>query len=303
MFFVNKCVATNYFLEVIKENSQNPPRWNRILDIGTGPAIHPRLLKGMGLCEEAWGIDLLDRSQDYSDDQFMRCVEQIKMVVLSGNDIEREMVKGVIEDIGNILGKEHPFYLPFLFRSKETISIDKYLVQDFIQWEPGALTFDLITGFGCIEYFDVQAFFQKVSRLLEPGGTLFFFVDNWYDVWGSAMHIPMDAPWLHARVRRDDLMRYYKEMRPDILCSIEKCVYFASSHITPVDYIDAAKKVGLKHLGYQRSFLKNCNSFFMIDRNTEYFYDQVLPQSKEINPNVTVPDFFMPYLTMTFVKE
>ena len=66
------------------------------------------------------------------------------------------------------------------------------------------------------------------------------------------MHLPMDAPWLHVRVTRDDLFRYYDEFRPDIAETARKAVYFPDVHVTAKDYVRAAKEIGLELCFYRR---------------------------------------------------
>lgn len=304
-FFINKLAITQFFLDTLSENLSVLPRWNRILDIGTGPAIHPRVLRLLGFCKETYGIDILDRSNDYPDAVFKQTCDFFYNLMMANDFSEnkRATLANAAEVFKSVGHHGSPFYISSLLNQQRDFSLTKYIVDDFMKWDSKDLSFDLITGFMCIEYFKIAPFIQKISNLLNKGGIFYFIVDYWYGIWGQSMQLPMDAPWLHTRLSLDDIKRYYRECRGDIYKYAEKAIYFGSSHITSTDYINTANKYGLKLILCRRSFDENVNEYvWKINEMSEYFFKQVLPQAQKINPNVTNKDFFTRYLTMAFIK-
>ena len=193
-----------------------------------------------------------------------------------------------------------------LFSSTDTnkdCSMDGYDVSDLLSYAPNK-TFDVITMSFGMDYFDIDEFFRKVSGLLSVGGVFATVNDYCYDCFACAMHLPMDAPWLHVRVTRDDLFRYYDEFRPDIAETARKAVYFPDVHVTAKDYVRAAKENGLELCFYRR--LINTDRvreiLFSIPLMRDYFREMVLPDSRHINRTAIADDFFATHLSMVFRK-
>lgn len=308
-FFLNKVIVFNYFLEILRETFLVREKWPMGLDIGTGPAIQPRLMKAAGICEAAWGIDILDREDEFTDEKTFEYLEQINQVYMSKDKKKQEELGNIIEFINAQLGNWYPLPMPSMtFDPNLAHNLDKYVVDDFMTWEPpNAEKFDIITGIMCIEYFDAKALLKKIHSLLADNGVFFIIVDYWHEVCGGSMQLPMDAPWLHCRITRQDLIRYYQEIRPDIAKAAEKCIYFENSHLTPFDYGDAAKEAGMKLLSCRRSLLNNKANIGSVNMNDgglhEYFYGKILPEAKSINPYFSPSDAFTQYLTLVFTKQ
>ena len=164
--------------------------------------------------------------------------------------------------------------------------------------------FDLVTLNRGMENFDSELFFAKLSSVMEPGGVYATFNDYFYELHGSAMHLPMEAPWLHARLSKPDLFRYYEEFHPDISDAAKKAVYFPTTHFTARDYIRTAAKHGLEIVSYKRviqtPIVKN---FFYLDNFLrEYFFGCVLSDCRALNDTVCPDDLFAYYLTLVFRK-
>lgn len=305
-FFINKLAITQFFIDTMSEHLSSYPKWENMLDIGTGPAIHPRVLKMLNYCDRAYGIDISSRNNDYPDEIFRQYCDLLYNIWSANEFSENKRATiAIAEELFRSVGRyECPFYILSLLNKQPEFSMSKYIVDNFMKWEASDLKYDLITGFMCIEYFEVDSFLEKISKLLNKGGVFYFIVDYWYGISGCSMHLPMDAPWLHARMSVSDLKRYYKDDRSDIYEYAKQAIYFESSHLTAIDYINTAKKHNLDLVLCMRSFKEGVNSgIWKINGMTEYFNKQVLPQSKMINPNVTAQDLFTKYLTMAFVKN
>ncbi|WP_028313212.1 methyltransferase domain-containing protein [Desulfatibacillum aliphaticivorans] len=308
-FFVNKVVVFNYFREILNECFLGRDKFPMALDIGTGPGIQPRLLKAAGMCDEAWGIDILHRDTEFTDENTFEFLEEMNRTYQSRDKGKQQELANIIDFLNGQLGNWYPLpMLSTIFDPSRPHGLDKYVVDDFMTWDPpGGEKFDLITGIMCIEYFDERPLLKKVQSLLNPGGVFFVIVDYWHEVCGGSMQLPMDAPWLHCRLTREDLIRYYKEVRPNEAQAAETCIYFARSHLTPYDYNDAGVAAGMKLISARRSLLNNQTNANVVNSNEggmyEYFHGTIVPQAKKVNPYFTPPDAFTQYLTLVFKKE
>ena len=246
-FCLNKLITADAMRGLIEESGYEFRGSERLLDLCTGPAVLPRVFKALGLCKEAYGVDVEDRSGAYSDDMLMTIWRENRDSTYQeahkyGANIFQwyEYINGIQTDINNC------FYSLFsVDDANEDCSLDGYDVSDLLSYSPNK-TFDVVTMMFGMDYFDIDEFFQKVSGLLGVGGIFATVNDYCYECSACAMHLPMDAPWLHVRVTKDDLFRYYDEFRPNIAEVAKKAVYFPSVLITVKDYVRAAKENGLE---------------------------------------------------------
>mgnify|MGYP001164981484 FL=1 len=277
----------------------------RLLDLCTGPAVLPRVFKALGLCKEAYGVDVEDRSGAYSDDKLMSIWRESRDSTYQEADKYGLDIFQWYENINRMqTGVNNCFYLLFsIDDSKEDCSMDGYDVSDLLSYEPNE-TFDVVTMTFGMDYFDIDEFFRKVSALMSVGGVFATVNDYCYECFACAMHLPMDAPWLHVRVTKNGLFRYYDEFRPDIADVARKAMYFPSLHITIKDYMRAAKENGLELCFYRRIINTDYVRDFLFTNPLirDYFHDMVLPDSRVINRSVIADDFFTRHLAMVFRK-
>ena len=155
-----------------------------------------------------------------------------------------------------------------------------------------------------MHYFDPDDFFRKVSSLLEAGGVFATVNDYCYETHACAMHLPMDAPWLHARLTMDDLFRYYEEVRPDIADMAKKAIYFPIIHLTIKDYVNSAKNHGLDIISFKRNINTQQvkKTLYSDPFLRDYFLVSVLPDARVINEHAIADDFFTNHLAMVFRK-
>jgi len=283
-FFANKLAVFNYFVDSMKECFLLT-KWSNVLDIGCGSAVIPRLMKGANLCHKCYGIDIVDRSVEINPNIIKQYIENFSY---NESNLSIPLTQ-------NYLSSYHPFLVEEMF-SKSNFRLGNYIVDDFVSHR-FKQKFDCITAFMCIEYFDPDILFEKVSQLLTKGGVFFIIVDYWYHIYGSSMELPMDAPWLHARTTKDDLLRYYDEYRPEISHLARKAIYFAQDHMTVIDYKNKASNHGLKSISYRRG-LSEPKSVIVLPKIKNVLFD-----AKSVNYNVELSDLFTYYLTMIFRKD
>ena len=304
-FCINKLIIADVMKSLLEESGYEFRGSERLLDLCTGPAVLPRVFKALGLCKEAYGVDMEDRSRAYSDDKLMAIWRANRDATYQeaykyGLDIFQlyETVSKLQTNVNNC------FYMLFsVDDTNKDCSMDGYDVSDLLSYAPNK-TFDVVTMTFGMDYFDIDEFFQKVSGLMSVGGVFATVNEYCYECFACAMHLPMDAPWLHVRVTKNDLLRYYDEFRPDIAETARKAVYFPSIHITVKDYVRAAKENGLELCFYRRVISTNrvrdilSSDPFIRD----YFRDMVLPDARVMNRSVIADDFFTRDLAMVFRK-
>ena len=277
----------------------------RLLDVCTGPTVLPRVFKALGWCAEAHGVDIKDRRDDFTDKDFVDLWRSVLKEEHGKRGQEALDIFNLYETVNSAqTGINNSFDMFYSFENlKHGDFIDSYTISDLLAYEPRR-KFDLVTLTGGMEFFDADRFFAKLSPMMEPGGVFATFNDYFYELHGAAIGLPMDAPWLHARLSKPDLFRYYEEFHPDIADHAKRAVYFPSTHFTVRDFIRSAGNHGLEIVSYRRAIKTNTvkNFFYLDPFLKDYFFDCVLPESQALNETVCADDLFTYYLTLVFRK-
>lgn len=299
-FFLGRLMTANAIYGLLRQhgfNSVNGP----MLDICTGTAVMPRAFKALGICTEAHGIDVLDRQTDYPDDLMTRIWEGIPGLVQRRRGGEVFKLLSAMTDIQT--GFNNVFTFQDMDFDRRRLAMDGYVVGDFLDYSP-SIRFPLVTLAAGLENFPSRRFFAKLADVMTPGGVFVSFSDYFYDVWGASMHIPMDAPWLHARLSTDDFIRYYETLRPELAETAKKAMYFPSTHKTVANYREDARAHGLEMTSYRRAMNQpTIKEMLFTDPDTvRDFHDIILKDCIEINPTVVAEDLFTGILTMVFRK-
>jgi hypothetical protein len=82
--FIDKINEAETFINILKENFIELSKIDSVLDIGTGPAIIPRVLKMIGCAKRTVGIDILDRIRDYTDEMILNNIKDLRNQLLDG---------------------------------------------------------------------------------------------------------------------------------------------------------------------------------------------------------------------------
>jgi len=105
--------------------------------------------------------------------------------------------------------------------------------------------YDTIFAVLCLEYFNSEEIFTKVSELLDDGGSFIVLVNSWWYP-RNATEITGNFPWASQRLTREDTERYFREFHPDEAAStMELYDYFTPEHPTIRDYSDTGMRHGL----------------------------------------------------------
>lgn len=301
-WFLRKLISPEVIYHMLRECGVDVNNITRMLDVGTGPAIIPRALKLLGICDEAYGVDIQDRSGDFSDSQFEQLVKFVQGNLLE--DHHGSLTKELFKHGDSIVSWTMPYGMLINADLKRNFSMDGYAVSDFLKYDNHGTTFDLVVTYSGMMYFDMDDYFEKITNLLSPGGIHFVMCGNYYHVYGECLELPMDAPWLHARVTKDDLFRYYQEKRPNLLPYVEQGFFTKNTHYTVRDVITMAGKYGLRMLGYRRSYREpELESFqYASGDNLKFVAKTVLDDCRVLNPNVEMVDLLTQSWTIVFEK-
>jgi SAM-dependent methyltransferase len=179
-----------------------------------------------------------------------------------------------------------------------------YYVGDFRDFDFGDEKFDLVVTHTGMIYFDMEYYFKRISELLKPGGSHFLMDINWYHIHGTVMYLPLDAPWLHVRMTKADLLRYYKKKHPEMSAFIDNAFYWKNSHYTPADVVACASRYGLQAISLRRFFdPASRNQFsYRYPKNLAYVMNTVLPDARALNSTVEVVDLHTFTFTIVFRK-
>ena len=305
MFFLNKLITANSMKCLFEENGVRLDGTARLLDVCTGPAVLPRAFKALGWCGEAHGVDITDRRDDFTDEEFRRIWKEGRDATYSEDLNFGIPIFDLYQTMNSLqTGLTNCFDALFSFDDiKSGGLMDSYTVGDFLAYEPRR-KFDLVTLTCGMEYFDANQFFAKLSGIMEAGGVFATFNDYFYELYGASMNLPMEAPWLHARLSKPDLLRYYEEFHPDIAGHAKRAFYFPTTHFTVRDFIRTAGSHGLELISYRRTIQTYAvkNFFYINPFLRDYFFNCVLPDCRAINDTVSADDLFTNYLTMVFRK-
>lgn len=296
--FINKCIETNHQISQLSNVAPKRERFTRMLDLGGGPGVRPRLLKALGYVDEVWVVDLHDREEEYSKED---AADHLKTCSKALRSEAESQAKETIFNISKNRNHSHlpSTPLPGFFYNADSISIDsfefdKYVVNDVNEFldDSGDLPeFDLVTSFASLAHFQIEEIFNQVNKILSPGGIFWIKVANFYTLHGGSLEIPTDAPFLHTRLSKDDLLRYFKEVRPEVYEAAKKAIFMPEPHTTLQDFWDYASNNSMDTL-HQRFIANSDLMHDFLSNNGSYFYDKVLPQARDINPTVSPKSFF-----------
>lgn len=220
------------------------------LDIGGQEATISKLLKAEGRSVETTCIELKNFSALLPEDLFYKYFVQIKGSILAG-EVTRfadSMLKLHTSTFGY-----HPPEGSQFFRTelKRRPVEDRYLVGDFYELDA---TFDLVTSFLSMDYFDIGRLFAKTASLLEEGGVFCFMYGYWWWPVNPTLLVGR-FPYACQRLTLDDLQRYYEQHHPDMADRVAPLYnYYHQGRYRPTlgELIELARKNNLWLLGSKR---------------------------------------------------
>jgi SAM-dependent methyltransferase len=237
----------------------------KLLDIGCGYGLQPRIMKAMGLVQEAVGLDLYDRASAVDEKRLAR---QHRLLGLfrhidkwqaridrkpqsEWTDFERAFMLRFQGP--RTLAKYRQGWLPGPdFYDMKLVSrpkLDRLIIGDLFGLEE---RFDFITALSSMEWFEAPTAIKKIASLLNDGGIFYMYVSNWWHsvAGGKAIgHFPF-AP---QRMEMPDYERYVREALPKNAAALRAAaVFYDPTQPTLRDYVRIGAEHGLLALAYEQ---------------------------------------------------
>ena len=304
-------VLTKNFLQ---EVGQVGP-WKSALEVGGKEGTVARLLKGEGKTSHVDCIDIVPCYKQLTTGHFKKLMRDIYQPKYAGVRIPRRLAGLVNPKYYDWTGTQSRefAYLPdknfgWNVSIKQSPEPNNFIIGDFIE-HPLTQTYDLISALLCIEYFDPEKLFARVSSLLNPGGTFVFLVNYWWFPVNSIEHAG-DFPYACQRLTKDDFRKYLEECEPNNTNAImERYDYFHKGNPqTLTSYEKLAKKNGLSLLGEKRCMPSDHTSPrtplmpSTLDKYPETQLDDVLKDIHQFRTDVSVADLKTAFVMMAFQK-
>ncbi len=151
-------------------------------------------------------------------------------------------------------------------------------------------SFDAIVSFEVLEHVrDPRAAFAAMRRLLKPGGVGFHDYNPFFSLIGGHSLCTLDFPWGHARLDRDDVVRYLEQNRPDALEQTLRFFDESLNRMTIADLKAAISAAGLETLAVVP----------WSDRSlTSRMTPETLTEVQRIHPTATAEDLLATYVAV-----
>ncbi|MBH61787.1 MAG: hypothetical protein CL569_04935 [Alphaproteobacteria bacterium] len=255
--YASRYMLAQQFLDML-DTTATQPKFGKMLDIGCGYGIQPRVLKGLGIVDETVGIDLFDRCSAISAKNIEKLHRRFRLY---------RYIEPILDRINRKPRSEISDFERALF---EKLSSPRYILKNFngdllpkevykarLVAEPSMNRFiegnvyeldekfDLITSFSSMEWFVLDDIFSKISDLLQPGGVFYMFVASWWAS-NSATRIIGHFPFSRQRLEKQDFHRYVDEFFPDEAEETKAAYdFYDPNHPTMADYVRAGIDHGL----------------------------------------------------------
>ncbi len=276
--------------------------WDRAIDVGTADGYAPMLLKGEGRCRHAIGVDVEKRNPPDATKLMSKSARVFKYPTH-----RLELNELVMRNAGAF------GYYPKRSGTMWNIKIDKdpalddYIVGDYLTVDHQA---DFISALLCIDYFDLDALFDKVASALRDGGVFCCLLNYWW--WPTnSTRIVGHFPYATQRLTPEDFRSYVETAFPDDVDNIWKrySYYHKGARPTVNDYIDMAYARGLAPIGYQRltprlRFQDRVTlTPWGMDEISDVDLEEVIANIHRFRTDVRMIDLRTAYVFMAFTKR
>lgn len=317
MGFLGKAYEVKLLIDAL-EGAGIRKTFRSSLDIGSGAALHARLLKVLGKVKDARAIDVYYGLNHCSEKRFAAYARKMTLCHWAF-DIFRKCPQALqtCHPFLKKIKQKWPFgseafgYYPkqglkkWLTWPRKTL--DQYYVGDVFEH---ARQYDLVTSFMALDYFDFDQISAKVSKLLHDDGIFAFIVSYWwYPVNNTLLYGRF--PYLLQQLNTAEVMAYYQACHPELcLEGIERrLAYSDQRRLTIADY----EAIGMKHGLVPKLALRlhpdhehNDRAVIgplQIDRMKAYALSRVLENAQKTNPSVTLSDLLTSHVLMVFQKQ
>ncbi|MBI3087378.1 MAG: class I SAM-dependent methyltransferase [Candidatus Omnitrophica bacterium] len=295
-----------------------PMRWARALEIGGAEGTIARLLRGQGVARHVTVVELKDLSRKLPTAQFLNYWARFRAAaaaaafsprlrrVLIGEAAWRgKRLSPLFNSFGYLPPRGSVFWRPVLRRAPV---IDRYLVRDLFTLQE---SFDLITAFLCLSYFDPDRLFAKVSAALEEGGVFAALADSWWYPVNSTF-IAGDFPYACQRMTEDDFARYVAARHPDQAqdwLERYRAYHQGKAHPTINEYVERADRHDLALLGVRPLLPPHDTddraglSPRLLNQFEESRLSRIAEEIRRFRPDIGLVDLMTRYVVLAFQKR
>ena len=307
-FFNEKLLIGLRFTRLLCDIFGNEKVFSDHLEIAAGTSLASYSMRCMGIIENSDANDIVFRGKDCKNPQTL--FEQLLTFLCNKHDI-MQMVSA--EAHKSISGENAPTSFSTSCLSDRLYKFldyngnynhspyDRYYSEDFLSTK-FEKKYDLITMYAGINYFENEAFFEKVNKITKLGAVVLCINDYFYDAGGGGMRLPLHMPWLHTLFSKEDLISLYeKYFSKEASEYLSLSYYYPSTHINQKIQARNAKKWGFKEIFSHRTATDDMpfigRHAFRI-RPLYKFFSRYRPDL-----NVESADFGTYYNTQVFIKE
>lgn len=300
-FFINKLITADGLKNLLNEQGMVFSKKLSMLDLCSGPAITPRMFKSAGLVGYADAVDTINRYAEYAPDKVIAMQREL------GDKLKGAWSSNGLLGIAkhlmfNEMNLPHSFSWVLDGADIEFLDIDNYFISDALECKYPR-KYDLITLTSGREHFDPKQLYDLVYSLLNPGGVYLEVSCHWYSVKAGNLYLPLDAPWLHACMNFQDLMRYYRQHRPECLVDVKKVMYYPVTHYCLKDYVNVAEESGLNvYTARYHQDRKIVEQLSALPGGWRYVKDIVFPLAAAVNKNLAFEDLISMYYVLGMSK-
>ncbi len=238
-----------------------PTTYEKSLDIGCGMGIHAAIMRGLGLTKSAEGLDVLGRVSPHLTDALRRHARspiKAKMERYSNALAQapwfRESAprasqflesRSIAKSHFRTTGRKLNLRAMERVRMKAAPELDELITSNIYDHDFGGKTYDLMTSFASLTFFEIDRLFGVISRHLRPGGLFYFEFSPWWSC-ANIFGLTGDFPWAAPRLTREDYLRYVKEFHPEEL-DLQSAAsgYFQEPHPSMASVCASGERHGL----------------------------------------------------------
>ena len=291
--------------------------WENGLEIGGREAVVARLLRGEGKVKNIETIDLKPYHKRLTTAQFKKLLRDIRAPKRCGIRIPRRLV-GLVnpryynwaESQAKEFGVKPHNHWGWDIKMVEEPELGEYTIGDVNTYN-FTKKYDYVSSMGCLDYFDPNKLFERISSILNPGGIFVFLFEYWWfpvtttDVIGH-------FPYVTQRLTREDFIRYSKENFPadEAAWLLQRRDYYhQNTQLVPKDYAEIADRNGMYALGEKRcvalpSYLRRTTLHpHILDQYENSKLTDVLEDIKQFRNDVSLMDLKTNFFMMAFEKR
>lgn len=311
-----------YYEAVLFRDGLRRVGWTRpfksALDIGSGPALQPRLLRLFGCVERLEALDIYDGSRRCPDPLLRRHARRLRWLYPFYR-LQKLAPAAVRQHIGLCrkideklpIGIEDFGYYPdeslYGSRWRRGRTLGAYHVGDVFAHRG---RYDLVTSFMALEYFRFGEVAAKVAELLDPGGIFGFLVSYWWYPVNSTL-LYGRFPYLLQQLASDEVKGYYETVHPELPREglTRRMGYCDAGRPTVADYELAAYRHGFDPLWTLRlhpDHYSNPRAVLgplAIDALPGWSLEAVLQNARRWKPGLTLTDLMTSHVMMIFRKR